>query len=108
MSKIFEPLLEAMNAENRIVLFIDDAFFACTENKRENYLWCTFFFSLNDAATNNLLSRIASIAAGRRVKISLSMDEDEAPEFRVLQARGYERTTTSKKGLTQHWEKNHA
>ncbi|MCB1471240.1 MAG: hypothetical protein KDK08_29650 [Rhizobiaceae bacterium] len=104
MSDMFEPLHQAL--KNGEVVFIDDAFFTFCD--KGDHVTSTNFFSLNDTATVELADRLEQIANGRRIKISLSMKEDYAPEFRVLEARGYKRTTTSKKGLTQHWEKNHA
>lgn len=104
MSDMFEPLHEAF--KKGTVVFIDDAFFTFCD--KGDHVTSVNFFSLNDTATRELAKRLEEIAGGRPIKISLSVDEDEAPEFRVLEARGYERTTKSETGRTQHWEKNHA
>jgi len=102
MSRMFEPLHEALK-KGRVV-FIDDAFFTFCD--KGDHVTSVNFFSLNDTATANLLTRLEGIANGRRVKISLNKDEKFAPEARVLATHGYEATTSTEK--TQHWEKQHA
>jgi len=98
MSAMFEPLHTAMQKGRAV--FIDDAFLTFTDHG--DHVWSANFFSLNDAATVNLLKRLEDVANGRRIKISLSKDEEQAPEFRVLAAHGYVKTTSTK--MTQHWE----
>lgn len=102
MSAVFTDLYSAMKKDR--IVFIDDAFF--TFNDKSDPVTSTYFFSMNDAATVNLLTRLEEIADGRGVKISLHKDEKFAPEARVLAARGYTATTSSKN--MQHWEKRHA
>lgn len=102
MSAMFEILYSEMQKGRTV--FIDDAFFTFCD--KGDHVTSTNFFSLNDSATVNLLTRLEGIADGRRVKISLNKDEKFAPEARVLAAHGYQTTTSTKK--TQHWEKQHA
>lgn len=102
MSAMFEILYSELK-KGRVV-FIDDAFLTFCD--KGDHVTSTNFFSLNDSATVNLLTRLEGIANGRRVKISLNKDEKFAPEGRVLATHGYQETTSTKK--TQHWEKNHA
>lgn len=99
---MFEILYSEMK-KGRVV-FIDDAFFTFCD--KGDHITSTNFFSLNDSATVNLLTRLEGIANGRPIKISLNKDEKFAPEVRMLIAHGYVATTSKKK--TQHWEKQNA
>jgi hypothetical protein len=102
MSGMFEILYSAMKKDRAV--FIEDAFFTFTD--KGDHVTSANFFSLNDEATVNLLKRLEEIADGRRIKISLSKDEEQAPEVRVLSAHGYVKTTS--KTNTQHWENRDA
>jgi len=93
---MFEVLHSAMQKGR--VEFIDDAFFTFTD--KGDYVTSTAFFSLNEAATLNLMAHLELIADGRRVMISL---HETAPEIAVLASRGYAKTGA--KGALQYWEK---